>query len=193
VYSGLSNANPPDYGALLERARRRDHAAFAGLYEATSQRLFSYVLARLGEAAAAEDVLQDVYLAALQRIDRFRGQSEGEFIAWILKIARAKLADRLRYRYRHPELIQGEPLSPAAGHDPLAALDQREQTRELVDALSHLTPDQRDAVVSRFVMGMDLGQTARLLGKNVGSVKSLQHRALVRLARILGARRATDE
>jgi RNA polymerase sigma-70 factor (ECF subfamily) len=163
------------------------------LYEATSQRLFGYLLARLGEPAAAEDLLQDVYLAALQGIDRFRGQSEGEFIAWILKIARAKLADRLRSRYRHPELIRDDVESPGLADDPLQAVDQRQQSRELAEALSRLTPDQRDVVVSRMVMGLDLEQTAKVLGKNVGSIKSLQHRALAQLARILQEGKAHGE
>ncbi len=174
------------YPELLDRARRRDPEAFTYLYEATHRRVFGYVLAHLGEQAPAEDLLQDIYLAALQGIGRFRGRSEGEFMAWILKIGRAKLADRLRYRYRHPEVAQGGVASPERIADPLDAIDGRQRSRQLADALMRLTPDQRDVVVSRMVMGLDLEETGRLLHKNVGSIKALQHRALARLAAILG-------
>jgi RNA polymerase sigma-70 factor (ECF subfamily) len=73
--------------------------------------------------------------------------------------------------------------------NPLNAIDQRDRARELATALMQLTPDQRDVVVSRMVMGFDLEETGRLLGKNVGSVKALQHRALARLAALLGPER----
>jgi RNA polymerase sigma-70 factor (ECF subfamily) len=174
------------YSQLLDRARQRDPEAFTRLYDATHGRVFGYVLAHVGEQAAAEDLLQEIYLGVLRSIGRFRGRSEGEFMAWIFKIARAKLADRLRSRYRRPEVALDDVESPAQMADPLNAIDQRDRARELATALMQLTPDQRDVVVSRMVMGFDLEETGRLLGKNVGSVKALQHRALARLAALLG-------
>src|SRR3982074_588497 len=84
------------YVEWLDRARREDPHPFAQLYEATYRRVFGYLLARAGERAAAEDLLQDVYLAALQAIGRFRGRTEGEFIGWLFKIAHGKVMDRFR-------------------------------------------------------------------------------------------------
>ena len=87
----LPDENPASrYVEWLDRARRQDRHAFAQLYEATYRRVFGYLLARVGEQAAAEDLLQEVYLAALRAIGRFRGRTEGEFIGWLLKIAHAK-------------------------------------------------------------------------------------------------------
>src|SRR3977135_4082339 len=112
------------YIEWLDRARRDDRHAFAHLYEATYRRVFGYLLARVGEQAAAEDLLQEVYLAALQAIGRFRGRTEGEFIGWLLKIAHAKVMDRFRSRYRHPEL-QTSDGPPTDLRDPQNAIDQR--------------------------------------------------------------------
>src|ERR1700716_4720031 len=92
------------YVEWLDRARRQDRHAFAELYDATYRRIFGYLLARVGEQAAAEDLLQEVYLAAMQAIERFRGRTEGEFVGWLLKIAHAKVMDRFRSRYRHPDV-----------------------------------------------------------------------------------------
>jgi RNA polymerase sigma-70 factor (ECF subfamily) len=174
----------PQYVEWLELARRQDRHAFAQLYEATYRRVFGYLLARVGERAAAEDLLQEVYLAALQAIGRFRGRTEGEFIGWLLKIAHAKVMDRFRSQYRHPE-VQTSDVQPTDLADPLDAIDQRLRLGEISDALSQLTEDQRNVVLNRLVLGLDLEETSKLMGKNVGSIKALQHRALAQLAKIL--------
>ncbi|MDQ6883778.1 MAG: sigma-70 family RNA polymerase sigma factor [Candidatus Dormibacteraeota bacterium] len=172
------------YVEWIDRARGRDRDALGRLYEATYLRVFAYLLARTGERAAAEDLLQDVYLAALQAVGRFRGRTEAEFVGWLLKIARAKVSDRLRGRYRHPEVTVSE-LPPRDSTDPLDTIEERLRLQELAEALGHLTEEQRDVVVSRFVMGFDLEETGLLLRKNANSIKALQHRGLARLARIL--------
>ena len=183
--NALPDENPPSrYVEWLDRARRQDSHAFAQLYDASYRRVFGYLLARVGEQAAAEDLLQEVYLAALRAIGRFRGRTEGEFIGWLLKIAHAKVMDRFRSQYRHPELQTSDD-PPTGTTDPLDAIDQRLRLDEISDALSQLTEDQRNVVLNRLVLGLDLEETSKLMGKNVGSIKALQHRALVRLAKIL--------
>ena len=183
--NALPDENPDSrYVEWLDRARRQDRHAFAQLYDVTYRRVFGYVLARVGEQAAAEDLLQDVYLAALQAIRRFRGRTEGEFIGWLLKIAHAKVMDRFRTQYRHPERQTSDVLSTGVA-DPLDAIDQRIRLDEISDALSQLTEDQRNVVLNRLVLGLDLEETSKLMGKNVGSIKALQHRALAHLAKIL--------
>jgi len=185
----MPNALPDEnsasrYVEWLDRARRQDRHAFAQLYEATYRRVFGYVLARVGEQAAAEDLLQEVYLAALQAIGRFRGRTEGEFIGWLLKIAHGKVMDRFRSHYRHPERQTSDvPQNDVA--DPLDAIDQRLGLDAISDALSQLTEDQRNVVLNRLVLGLDLEETSKVMGKNVGSIKALQHRALANLAKIL--------
>src|SRR3981081_89620 len=111
------------YVEWLELARRQDRHAFAQLYEVTYRRVFGYLLARAGERAAAEDLLQEVYLTALQAIGRFRGRTEGEFIGWLLKIAHGKVMDRFRSQYRHPE-VQTSDVPPGDLKDPLDSVDQ---------------------------------------------------------------------
>ncbi|HEV2012377.1 MAG TPA: RNA polymerase sigma factor [Candidatus Dormibacteraeota bacterium] len=177
------NAASP-YVEWLDRARGQDRYAFAELYEATYRRVFGFLLARVGDRAAAEDLLQEVYLAALQAIGHFRGRTEGEFIGWLLKIAHGKSVDRLRSRYRHPE-IKTSDVTPTDVADPLDAIEQRLRLDEIADALSQLTEDQRNVVLNRLVLGLDLEETGRMMRKNVGSIKALQHRALARLAKIL--------
>lgn len=172
------------YPELIERSRRRDKDAFAQLYSATYRRIFAYLIARVGERPAAEDLLQDVFLAALKAVPRFRGRTEGELLGWLLKIAHAKVSDRLRHKYRQRELYVADAASVQAG-DPLDAVDQHLRLDEIARALAELTEEQRNVIVNRLVVGLDLEETSKLMGKNVGSIKALQHRALANLTRIL--------
>lgn len=180
------NQASPQYRELLDRARQRDVAAFTGLYEETHRRVFSYLLARLGVQATAEDLLQEVYVSALRGIDRFRGRTESEFMAWLFKIAHGKVMDHLRSQYRHPELKRSD-VQRNDTVNPMETIDQRLGLGEIAAALSKLTEDQRDVVLNRFVLGFDLKETSQLMHKNVGSIKALQHRALARLAKSLRA------
>lgn len=180
-----NEGTPTSFADLLDGARRGEREAFTNLYAATHRRIFGYLLARLGERGLAEDSLQDVYLAGLERIRQFRGRSEGQFMAWLLAIARAKLADRVRRRYRRPETLAAEIEVLQTGTDPVDTLVWQERVRQLAQALERLSPAQRDVVVARLVMGMDLAETAGVMRKTVGAIKALQHRGLARLARIL--------
>jgi RNA polymerase sigma-70 factor, ECF subfamily len=184
--TSLPKESASPYAQLLDRARRLDRQAFAELYDASHRRIFGYLLVHVGERGAAEDLLQDVYLAAFQNIPRFRGRTEAEFMAWLLKIAHRKSVDRLRYRYRHPEVVAADPVPTSQAADPLDMVDERINLREISGALARLTDDQREVVVSRLVMGYNLEETGRLMHKNVGAIKALQHRALASLAKFLG-------
>ena len=183
--AALPDEQPWSYSEALEGARRGDRDAFAFLYEATYRRVFGYLLAYMGEPSVAEDLLQEVYMSGLAAIPRFRGHTEAEFLAWTLRIARAKAIDLLRHRYRHPEVLPGDLEGLQTADDPQETVQRRDRVRRLAVALAGLTPDQRDVVISRMVMGFDLLETSQLVHKNVGSVKALQHRALSRLARLL--------
>src|ERR1700738_1241665 len=98
----LPHENPASrYVEWLDRARRQDRQAFTELYESTYRRVFGYLLARVGDQAAAEDLMQEVYIAALQAIGRFRGRTEGEFLAWLLKLEHAQARGRFRCQDPH--------------------------------------------------------------------------------------------
>jgi RNA polymerase sigma-70 factor, ECF subfamily len=174
---------------LIERARGYDRAAFAGLYRRTVAPVHRYVSARVGTREEAEEVTQEVYLAALARIDSLRAADEAGLLAWLFQIARHKLADHLRQRYRRPTAplaAAGECPDPDRRPDELAELAaERAAVRQ---ALAHLTPEQREVIVCKFVCGYSNDQTARLVGKTANAVNQLQHRALARLHRLLGAR-----
>ena len=91
----VAESPSPDDRTLAQDARtNRD--AFAQLYRRHADRVYRYLLVRLGDQHLAQDVAAQTFLAALERLATYRG--EGEFISWLLAIARNKATDALRSR-----------------------------------------------------------------------------------------------
>ncbi len=169
-----------DEQALLARARSLDPDALAELHERYYRMLYFYVLGRIGERAVAEDVTAEVFLRLLEAFHHGRGP-ERHLAAWLFRTADHLVVDHHRARYRRPEVPLEEDWAGARESE-WGDVVMRERVRE---ALNHLTPDQRAVILMRFWMDLPLAQIARELGKSVGAVKLLQHRALAALAKRL--------
>jgi RNA polymerase sigma factor (sigma-70 family) len=159
--------------------------------EAIYQELAPAVLGYLRAQAAAEpeDVGSEVFVAVVQGLKRFRGD-ERDFRAWVFSITHRRLLDERRRLARRRE----DPADPAAltqrlGHVRVGdveaeALSQLGQDWA-VRAVAGLTPDQRDVVLLRILADLSVEDTARILDKRKGAVKTLQRRALQALSRWL--------
>lgn len=170
---------------FLDGARAGDEVAFAALYERLRLPVFRYLLSRVGERHEAEDLLSEVFVAVASGIRTFEGPAEA-FVGWVFTIARHDVADRRRRRQRRTfEPVPADQLEPDAQPDPAEAIAERLDAARVTVALERLTADQREVVVMRFVGGRTLTEVAAALGKPIGAVKSLQHRALAALRRAL--------
>lgn len=180
-------APPGDIARLIHQAKEYDRSAFADLYRFAVTPVHRYLAARLNTVEEAEELTQEVFVAALSGIEGLRAEDEASLLAWLFQIARHKIADHLRQRYRRPTALLEEAeerQDPGLGPDELAEID--EDRREVREALEHLTPEQREVVVCKYVLGCDNDRTARIVGKNVNAVNQLHHRALASLNRLLG-------
>ncbi|WP_322798634.1 RNA polymerase sigma factor [Thermoflexus sp.] len=177
-----------DEQALLARARSLDPNALAELHERYYRMLYFYVLGRVGERAVAEDVTAEAFIRLLEAFHRGRGP-ERHLAAWLFQTADHLVADHHRARYRHPEVpLEEEWGSLREGESRDVVMQERVR-----EALNHLTPDQRAVILMRFWMDLPLARIAQELGKSVGAVKLLQHRALAALAKRLGDLRGSKE
>lgn len=162
----------------LRAARSGDQTAMRGLWDSYAGPITGFLVAR--GTPEVDEVVNDVFVAAFGQLDRFSG-SAIDFQAWLFAIARNKRIDQLRRHGRRPDttlLDDADPASSDAVED--HALRGLEDA-ELVAVLDALTADQRDVIVLRFIADLSLEQTAVALGKPVGAVKALQHRALGQL------------
>jgi RNA polymerase sigma-70 factor (ECF subfamily) len=168
---------------LVQRAQALNESALADLYSAYYPRVYNYAFLQLGDVQAAEDLASEVMLKVLESIRKYRFRGT-PFSAWVFRIARNKLIDLHRRRKRHGEVDLTEPLAaPQISPEVLAerALDRG----QLHLALKYLTDEQRQVIVLKFIEGFDNASIARILRRSEGAVKSLQHRALNSLRRIM--------
>ncbi|MFQ5813533.1 MAG: sigma-70 family RNA polymerase sigma factor [Anaerolineae bacterium] len=168
---------------LIRRAKECDLSAFARLYEHYYQDIYNYIRYRVPDTPVAEDLASEVFLKALESIDSFtfRGLP---LSVWLFRIARNLMVDYFRSRPSRPDLPLREELLPAEG-GPSDVFERKLTQQQLTRGLSHLTGDQQEVIILKFVDGLSNTEVAQILGKSEGAIKSLQHRALNSLNRIL--------
>jgi len=168
---------------LIRRAKECDLSAFARLYEHYYQDIYNYIRYRVPNTPVAEDLASEVFLKALESIDSFtfRGLP---LSVWLFRIARNLMVDYFRSRPSRPDLPLREELLPAEG-GPSDVFERKLTQQQLTRGLSHLTGDQQEVIILKFVDGLSNTEAAQILGKSEGAIKSLQHRALNSLNRIL--------
>jgi len=172
-----------DEARLIQRAKAGDPAAFAEIYDQHQPAIYRYIFYRLGDAGVAEDLTSEVFVRLVERIDRFtyRGRP---LLAWLYTIARNLITDHHRRVQRSPLLPLDEQVVADRPDPEEAVMDTLIQHR-LVAAMDKLTEDQRRVILLKFIEGLDNESVARILGKSVGAIKALQHRALAAMRRIL--------
>lgn len=169
---------------LIRRAQDLDPEAFGDVYEKYHSGVYKYIYYRVGDQALAEDLTMEVFLKAIEAIDSymFRGVP---FSAWLYRIGSNLVVDHFRRQPVQPALSLEEKL--VAGGDSAAdTLDTEFTHQELRRALAELTDEQQQVIILKFVDGLSNHEVAQVLGKTEGAVKSLQHRALASLGRVLG-------
>lgn len=176
---------------VLERAKALDKSALSMLYKRFLPVVYRYTLARVSDIHQAEDITADTFIAVVEHIATTRALDELSFAAWLLGIARNKVAMHFRQRRGQPQMQRdmpedAEPVAIAEGDDPLAIITARESWSEVVQALSLLTEEQQTVVLYRCVLGYPTEDVARLMEKQPGTIRALQFRALNSLARHLG-------
>lgn len=148
------------------------------VYQRYAPRLLGYLRAQ--RVPEPDDVLSEVFLQVARSLPSFDGDDE-HLRRWLFTIARNRVIDAQRRRARRPHVLT--PTVPD-----LPSLDASEPSDErLLAALAQLTAEQREVIALRFVADLPLGDVATLTRRTEGAVKSMQHRALAQLARILGA------
>lgn len=173
----------------VARARDGDRDAIAKLYDEYADRVYSYLYRRVGDAQIAEDLTGDVFVRMLEAIRR--GQLwKVSFRAWLYRIAHNVLVDYFRSRGRQWELVLDERLVGAvpdesAGERTGLGIWTYEALRE---AIKELPQTQQTVLLLRFGEGLKAREVAEVLGKSVGAVEALQHRALVNLRQWLEER-----
>jgi RNA polymerase sigma-70 factor (ECF subfamily) len=181
---------------LVQRAVQGDQEATGALLELLRPGIVRYCRAHLGRVGGryttADDVAQEVCLAVLNALPRFRDQGR-PFAAFVYGIAAHKIADAQRAAVRHLAVAPTETLAEQQDSEP--GPEQQAITRDLGRRLSrllrHLPDLHREIVVLRVAVGLSAEEVGRTLDMSPGAVRVAQSRALARLRTL--ANTAFDE
>lgn len=180
-----------EFEQRLGAAQAGDEAAFVQLFRSVQPTLLRY-LATLG-GPLAEDAAAETWVSVVRGLHRFRGDEAG-WRSWVFTIGRARLRDAQRRAGREPTVVEVD-LEPALGpaaDDVEAAVEELLSTESALALIGRLPRHQAEAVLLRYVVGLDASAVARVLGKRSGAVRVAAHRGLLRLAALLASEGVTD-
>jgi RNA polymerase sigma-70 factor, ECF subfamily len=170
---------------LVRRARGRDEAAVRSIMQANNRRLYRIARGILCNDSEAEDVVQETYVRAFTHLENFRGDSS--LATWLARIAMNEALGRLRRQRPNvewtslpPGTLEAQiiqlPLS-AASEDPEKSMAQREIQHVVEHAIDELPEAFRIVFITRVIEGMNVEETADILGLKPETVKTRLHRA----------------
>jgi RNA polymerase sigma-70 factor, ECF subfamily len=186
---GSSDAHIP--ADVVAGVKAGDPDSVATVYGLLAAQLLRYLIARVGDAATAEDLLELTFTELLVRGSTITGDS-ASLRCWLYRAAHCNALDHLRRRQRQreredllPDLQRFDLPDTQAG--PAEVAEATEVATALRLAMGALSVDQRQVLALRYLVGMSGPEVAEVLGKSDGAVRSLQHRGERSLARVLSA------
>ena len=187
----LEDARREEERRTVELARAGDSQALSQLYDSYFPRVYRYVFARTGSPAEAEDITEETFLRMLKGIGEFQWR-QAPFGAWLFRIAHNQVISHARKNgHRRHEAPLADSMVDT-GPDPLSQVESHLSFEEVLEKTKLLSGAQREVIWLRFAVGLSVGDTARALGKREGNVKVLQHKAIARLQKLMGALESGD-
>jgi len=172
-----------DEESLARRAQQRDTEAFSQLYERYFDKMYRYIVFKIGNQSEAEDLTQQVFLKAWESVDSYKWRGF-PFASWLFRIAHNQVVDYYRKNKKAHELpLDGIDL--VSFEDPVEDAEKTLRAESLIEACGYLTRAQREVILLRFNAGLSTAEVAKSMGKSEGAIKALQHSALVALRKVV--------
>ena len=177
---------------LLELAREYNSQALAEIYDRYAESIYRYLYRYLGDGEQAEDLTSEVFVKLLQVLNTRQAPNK-HLQGWLYRVARNLVMDWFREQAKgaplaldeHAHLIEHSDLV-MDGDAPSFVVERRQTRQRLRAAICQLTADQQQVILLRFGEGLKIAEVSQVTGKSEGAVKVLQHRAVNRLAKLLG-------
>lgn len=182
-----------DWTILVRAVAAGDQIALHALYERAHRPVFTLLLRMTANPETAEELTIDVFHDVWRRAARYNPEN-GTVLGWIMNQARSRAIDRLRFDRRKKRTLAGneEALAEVAA-DPRDILELREQGDALRDALTSLTPAEREAIEATFFLGLTHAEAAARLKQPLGTIKTRIRSGLHKLRQALIAKPGLDE
>jgi RNA polymerase sigma-70 factor, ECF subfamily len=175
-----------EWVALVQSIAAGEQRALHGLYERTHRIVFTLTVRITGNRETAEEVTLDVFHDIWRRASTYDA-ANGSVVGWIMNQARSRAIDRLRFEQRKKRVDQDpdSPIPATAASTPHEAFELREQGRLLRDALTALTPDERQAIEAAYFGELTYAEVATRLNQPLGTVKTRIRSGLTKLRQAL--------
>jgi RNA polymerase sigma-70 factor, ECF subfamily len=187
LYADKAKAPIPetDWVRFVRSIAAGDQRALHALYERTHRIVFTLIVRIVGNRETAEELTLDVFHDVWRRAPTY-DPANGSVVGWLMNQARSRAIDRLRFEQRKKRVDNGaaSPL-PTTASDPQEAFQLREQARLLRDALTVLTPEERQVIETAFFGELTYGEVAARLNQPVGTVKTRVRSGLGKLRQAL--------
>ena len=172
-----SNLGSSDAVLLLSSIRSGDERAMAELYDRYSSIVYSVALRVLGDAAAAEDILQDVFMQLWRTPDAFDA-ARGSFPGWLAVIARNRAIDAMRKRRPESDITE---IVVSIEPDLAGGMEWNRALEKIRSALASMSLPQRSALEMSFFEGLTHTEIAAKTGEPLGTIKTRIRAALLNL------------
>lgn len=177
VSGAASNLASSDAALLLSSIRSGDEQAMAELYDRYSSIVYSVALRVLGDTAAAEDILQDVFMQLWRTPDAFDAK-RGSFPGWLAVIARNRAIDAMRKRRPESDITE---IVISIEPDLAGGMEWSRALEKIRSALASMSSPQRSALEMAFFEGLTHTEIAAKTGEPLGTIKTRIRSALVSL------------
>jgi RNA polymerase sigma-70 factor, ECF subfamily len=180
MITGLNKDSGPEKELILG-AKKGDEQAFGKLYDLYFEKLFKFIYFRVNHKETAEDLTEDVFIKAWQRISHVKAES---FSGWLYSIAKNTVIDHYRQKKVMVDLQEIEGILESEQNIVEEANMAMEQ-KLFMNLLRKLTPEQQIVIKLKFLEGLDNDEISELIARSEGSIRVTQHRAIARLQQLL--------
>jgi len=178
-------SSPPDNpdAMFLQQLQAGDEPAYRELFARWQRPILSFVYRLTGDAAAADDLAQEVFVRVFRNIGEYRQRpGHAAFSTWLFQIARNTALDHLRHRARHPveslEIMnESGQAVPSGQPTPVAAAVSTEIGAAIAAAVAALPEEQRTALILAEYHDLPVAEIATVMGSSVKAVESRLYRA----------------
>ena len=181
--AAMMKEGPDGDRTLIDRIRRGEDQAMAILFDRYSRVVYSVALRVLRDTAAAEDVLQEVFLGVWRHPESFVS-SRGSLGGWLAVVARNRAIDSLRRKRPSQQIEELYLASPFNLADEAERNKLMERVRSII---FRLPPEQRKTLEMAFFDGLTHSEIAEMTGDPLGTVKTRIRSALITLRKELEA------
>ena len=165
--------NDHELRLIIERAKEHDLEALSRIYEEFFDRIYGYILIRVRNKEAAEDLAGQTFLRMLERMNGFNWKGAG-FRSWLFRIAHNLVIDSFRGR----QTVSYNEAVSKTGKSAEDLAIANETLSEILKSLTLLSENQRQVILLRLIGGLSCRETAETLVLSETNVRALQHRAL---------------